>query len=259
MPNRGLVVRVVLVLLVVALFGIAVTWYLDKRDNEIVERINNSEQIRPDSASLQNRINQLLGNEIDEQASGLNEPLSFVDNFDSMRNKLTGMIEAISGRQPTEEELQEFFKSRQVYYGGGARLEFLYRPFLTARYGGQAFDMATKALEEMISNSVPLLKDRRLTDDGYFYGLYQPSEDEEAGDQRLEQAFGVEFKSKLTSLVEQSPDKLPCWAGPISGTHGVYLVCVKKHTVEPFANLDEVREEVINDWRLSTVRKSSRN
>lgn len=257
MFSRQLVIRIVIALALLLACGIALIWYLDRSDDELVDRVNNSTPLQPDSTTLQRRVDDALSQRLAVEEEDIIESQSFSDSLNTMQQKLTGIVKALSARQPTEAELQAFFEDRKIYYGGGARVEFLYRPFLSVKYGGQAFDVAQQALDDMISGNVPLLKDRRLSDDGYFFGLYRPDENENEEERRLEQAFGPQFKDQLIALINETPRQLPCWDGPISGTHGVYLVCVKKHLVEPFATLDEVREEVINDWRLSTVRRGN--
>jgi hypothetical protein len=257
MFDRLLIMRIIFGVALLLVFGIALTWYLDRSDDELVDRVNNSTPLQPDGGALQRRVDDALSQRLAEKEEDIVESQGFSDSLNTMQQKLTGMIKALSTRQPTEAELQAFFEDRRIYYGGGARVEFLYRPFLSVKYGGRAFEVAQQALDDMISGNVPLLKDRRLSDDGYFFGFYKPDENEAEEERRLEQAFGPQFKDQLIALINETPRQLPCWDGPISGTHGVYLVCVKKHLVEPFATLDEVREEVINDWRLSTVRRGN--
>lgn len=253
MLNRKVIISIV-VLFSISVLGLSVFW-MNNNDDAEEDAINNNVPLSINTEDLQKKVRDKLSQQIDKQ-SQKDSKIPAEDTLSTMRIKLTALVKSLGNRQPTEEELLNFFEKRKVYYGGGAKVEFLYRPFLSARHGGQAFDVAEKALQEMVAYGVPLLKDHRLPDDGYFFGLYKPDEDETIESRRLGQAFGPDFKSKLIALIMENQNQLPCWGGPLTGIHGAYLVCVKKHEVLPFANLDDIREEVINDWRLSTVRKN---
>ncbi|MDG0968349.1 MAG: hypothetical protein P8Q37_02110 [Porticoccaceae bacterium] len=248
------VVILIIALVSLGVLGLSVFW-LSNNDDAEEDAIYNNVPLSINTEDLQQKVRDKLSQQIDKQIQK-DSKVPVDDTLSTMRTKLTALIKSLGNRQPSEEELVNFFEKRKVYYGGGAKVEFLYRPFLSARHGGQAFDVAEKALQEMVAYGVPLLKDHRLPDDGYFFGLYKPGEDETIESRRLGQAFGPDFKSKLIDLITEDQNQLPCWGGPITGIHGAYLVCVKAHEVLPFANLEDIREEVINDWRLSTVRKN---
>ena len=72
---------------------------------------------------------------------------------------------------------------------------------------------------------------------------------------RIDDEFGNNFAQKLFELVKEGD--LPCWAGPIASGHGVHLVCIEDASLGVIPKLEEVRSQVINDWRFSVVEKTN--
>jgi hypothetical protein len=49
---------------------------------------------------------------------------------------------------------------------------------------------------------------------------------------------------------------LPCWQGPISSALGAHLVCVDRIIWGDYPPLEEVGNQLINDWRFSSSREA---
>ena len=67
---------------------------------------------------------------------------------------------------------------------------------------------------------------------------------------QLDAKYSRGFTEKLLLLSEQSPE-LPCWTGPISSSSGAHLVCVEKVLWGAYTPLEEIKSQLINDWRFS--------
>ena len=170
------------------------------------------------------------------------EELDLSGNQLSMEIKLSALIRASTVNiDPTEEQLEEFYLNNSNNYTSDARIEFLYRVFNTAEYGGNVVNIAREALEEITLNGESLTYDQKVNADSYHNDFYT----------QIDEAFGLGFSDKLINIINQKSPSLPCWDGPVGGHNGVYIVCIRSYQSGVLPELLDVKEQVINDWRLS--------
>jgi hypothetical protein len=112
--------------------------------------------------------------------------------------------------------------------------------FSTAIHGGQAFEKAQLALGT-VTGETP------KGDTFDRYGAILSTE--------LAEKYDQGFSTKLLLLAANN-DSLPCWAGPISSAQGAQLVCVKRIVWGAYTPLEEIRTQLINDWRFSVAAES---
>lgn len=193
----------------------------------------------PDNAELQSRINsKLFGNDM-EDAPGIGEDIDSTLDQSAMDAKLAGLTKNVTTQTiPGDQQLKDFYQQNKEHYREPAKLWLSVDTFSTGRYGSQVFDQAEQALENPSKPQGDIF-DR--------YGAILSTE--------LEEKYGRAFTEKLLSLISNS-ESLPCWAGPIGSAIGAHLVCVKKIDWGVYTPLEEIRSQLINDWRFSVTTKS---
>ena len=198
--------------------------------------------LSPSSPALQQKVIDTRKQKINEEAEASDEDLDLSGNQLSMEIKLSAVIRASTANiDPTDEQLNNFYSDNSNNYTSDARIEFLYRMFNTADYGGNVVNIAHTALEKITRKGESLLDDQKVDDASYHVNFYT----------QIDEAFGIGFSDKLIDLINQQTPSLPCWDGPISGHNGVYLVCIKSYQSGVLPELLDIKDRVINDWRLS--------
>lgn len=195
----------------------------------------------PDIAALEQRIElNLFGAESPStkaMAPDTDQPI----DIQAMEAKLAGLTKNVTTlRQPTEQELQQFYQQNQSDYREASKFSFRHILFSRAKHGGQVYLKAQQALAELELGSNPAGDSSDLSPD------YR-----NVGSDKVDLIFGRGFATKLLTQVLASPQKLPCWTDPIPSNYGVHLVCFENVRLGAFPSLDEVRSQVINDWRYS--------
>lgn len=194
----------------------------------------------PDISALEQRIETSLFGEEAEGTEGMSADIDAVVDRSAMEVKLEGLTKNVTTtRQPTEKELAAFYAEHRAQYRESSRFSFKQIIFSRAKHGGQARLKAMQALQE-ISETEPQ-GDQSTLAERYF----------SATSTRIDEEFGNNFAQKLFELVKEGD--LPCWAGPIASGHGVHLVCIESASLGAIPELEEVRSQVINDWRFSVV------
>lgn len=194
----------------------------------------------PDIGALEQRIETNLFGDEAEGTQGMSADIDEVVNHSAMEIKLEGLTKNITTtRQPTEKELTAFYADHSAQYRESSRFSFKQVVFSRAKHGGQARLKAMQALQG-ISETEPQ-GDQSTLAERYFSATSTKIDDE----------FGNNFAQKLFELVKEGD--LPCWAGPIASGHGVHLVCIENASLGAIPELEEVRSQVINDWRFSVV------
>jgi hypothetical protein len=191
-----------------------------------------------DNADLQNRINSKLFDNSMVDLAGVGADIDSLQDQSAMDAKLAGLTRNVTTEKvPTAQQLENFYQQNKQSYREPSTLWLWVATFSTANYGGQVFDKAQQALNNA-DNSKPQsdLFDR--------YAAILSTE--------LEEKYGRGFVAKLLSRIHNS-ESLPCWAGPISSASGAHLVCVKEISWGVYTPLEEIKSQLINDWRFSVA------
>ena len=214
--------------------------------NKSTEGLAMDELTNPDSAELQSRINSKLfdNSVLDMPGSGADIDSSIDQN--AMDARLAGLTKNVTTEtMPNAEQLEIFYQQNKHQYREPSKLWLWIDTYSTARYGGQVFDRAGRALETMRGYSA--------TDEAHsLSGLNSDrfSRYEAVLSTALEEKYGRGFAAQLLLLIDKS-EVLPCWAGPLSSALGAHLVCVKKIDWGAYTPLEEIKSQLINDWRFS--------
>lgn len=144
--------------------------------------------------------------------------------------KMTFLMEsASSGVQPSATELQTYFDANKDRYASDQTQSFE-QVFLGARVSKED---ATRALAALNAGTEPL-------------SIGQPSLMPPALSlspaQVVDATFGTGF---FTSLLSHPTDS---WEGPVRSGYGYHLVRVTERPVAPEPALEDVKEQVIEDW-----------
>ena len=160
-----------------------------------------------------------------------------------MEAKLAGLTKNVTTlRQPTEQELIEFYRANQADYRQDSRFSFRQILFSRAKHGGQAYQKAQQALTDIAQSRIPAGDSNDLQSQ---YGLSSVD--------KIDRAFGNNFSAKLQQEVLDNQPNLPCWTGPIASNQGIHLVCIEQAILGEIPDLESVRSQVINDWRYTVI------
>jgi hypothetical protein len=226
------------ILLVVIYAAVGLNNWL-KGSTETDSTLRMDELTNPDTAELQSRINsQLL------EATRVNETeIGATDNSaeaSAMDARLAGLTKNVTTQAiPSNQQLEDFYLQNKENYREPSKLWVWVVGFSTAIHGGRAFEKAQLALTGKTETPKGDTFDR--------YGAILSTE--------LAEKYGQGFSAKLLLLAANN-GSLPCWAGPISSSQGAQLVCIKKITWGAYTPLEEIRSQLINDWRFSVAAKS---
>ena len=234
---RNIIYTAIMVVFIVAVFEYILRHQETEDNNQ-----GYSLDLSPSSPALHQKVIDTLNQKITEEVQSSDEELDLSGNQLSMEIKLSALIRASTVNiDPTEEQLEEFYLNNSNNYTSDARIEFLYRVFNTAEYGGNVVNIAREALEEITLNGESLTYDQKVNADSYHNDFYT----------QIDEAFGLGFSDKLINIINQKSLSLPCWDGPVGGHNGVYIVCIRSYQSGVLPELLDVKEQVINDWRLS--------
>ncbi|CCM79531.1 peptidyl-prolyl cis-trans isomerase [Rhizobium mesoamericanum] len=153
-----------------------------------------------------------------------------------LAQKMTFMIEDTSGSaEPSEEELQQFYRVHDQEFQRQARVSFTQVFFDRARAGADA--RARRTLVEFAGAG-----DATLVADKGDQLLIEP-EIRDADEDTVAAQFGKDFAHAVFAF---SPGT---WNGPIESTYGLHLVRVEAITPAELQPLAEVRDRVLERWR----------
>jgi hypothetical protein len=142
---------------------------------------------------------------------------------------------------PSDSELQNFLLNNSDKFRLAPQFTFK-QVFLDPEKRGSSIEMdAMKVLDLLNKNETDFQK---LSDQTLL-----PFELVDARSIDISNQFGNEFALQL--------DKLPTgkWYGPVKSAYGLHLVLVSKHTNGDVPKLSEIREEVIQEWESSRLKK----
>ncbi len=234
-PRKLFLLLIILMVIFCALISVA---YWLKTTDKVEENWAMDQLTTPDNADLQSRINRLLLDTAIVDVLGIGADIDSTLDQSAMDAKLVGLTKNVTTQKtPTNHELEDFYQRSKDSYREPSKFWLKVVSFSLASYGGQVFEKAQLELDKSAAPEGDLF-DR--------YGAILSTE--------LEEKYGWGFTAKLFLLIEKN-DSLPCWAGPISSAYGAHLVCVEKINWGAYTPLQEIRSQLINDWRFAEARE----
>ena len=240
MSNTAKSKRLILLLSIVIALSTAAYWLTratpDQDSSQGLDALTNV-----DSAVLQQRINsQLFGQAITEPP-GIGAEIHSTTDTSAMQAKLAGLTKNVTTQQlPSADELAVFYKLNRERYRNPSKFWLEVISYTTAKHGGRVFEKAKQGL-----------------DTGQTPGGDRRDHHAAISTIELENIYGQSFVDSLMEI-EQTRVKsksegaaLPCWYGPISSSQGAHLVCIQRVTWGDYPPLEEVENQLINDWRFS--------
>ncbi|MDC1513262.1 peptidylprolyl isomerase [Porticoccaceae bacterium] len=240
MSNTAKSKRLILLLSIVIALSTAAYWLTratpDQDSSQGLDALTNV-----DSAVLQQRINsQLFGQAITEPP-GIGAEIHSTTDTSAMQAKLAGLTKNVTTQQlPSADELAVFYKLNRERYRNPSKFWLEVISYTTAKHGGRVFEKAKQGL-----------------DTGQTPGGDRRDHHAAISTIELENIYGQSFVDSLMEI-EQTRVKsktegaaLPCWHGPISSSQGAHLVCIQRVTWGDYPPLEEVENQLINDWRFS--------
>ncbi|MDE0762968.1 MAG: hypothetical protein ACJ04O_06045 [Cellvibrionales bacterium] len=202
---------------------------------------------QPDSIDdLQRSLEHQL---LDDQVSDHFPSLEQVDQQvaeRSLEDRLTHLTRTITTRaEPSAAELGNFYQRHREAYREAAHMSLRQVVYTSAVHGGMALATAQKALEASRDGSQPIGDNSRLA--SHYNNLSSLA---------LGDLIGMDASGKIVALARKSTE-LPCWGGPISSSVGVHLVCIERFALGAVPHLNDVRTQVINDWRHAAVEQAA--
>lgn len=238
------------ILLLAVLILIGLVYLLEQKIAHTADK-DYTKQLIPDTSKITNEISvdlekKILGDDIEEDPFDISPSAN-----NAMMIKLSAMIKASGDKTtPSDAELSLFYRENKRSYGGKVALKFPFYFFSSIQLGGQALEKSRAALASL-NAGLAVLKADSFSESGVFDGEYGWSDDR---DSEIYKTFGSGFGKKIAAIIEDhAQEALPCWEGPISGRLGYYIICIEEAKITDPPPLDQVRGEVINDWRLSNI------
>lgn len=202
------------------------------------------ELTNPNNAALQTQINSKLFDNSMVDVPGIGADIDSGIDQDAMEARLAGLTKNVTTQKvPSAQQLESFYQQNRDNYREPAKLWLWVDTFSTARYGGQVFEEAQQSLDSLAGNPAGTASNR----EGDLFDRYGAILSTE-----LEEKYGRAFTAKLLLMINSS-NALPCWAGPISSAIGAHLVCVKRIDWGAYTPLEEIKSQLINDWRFSVA------
>ena len=172
------------------------------------------------------------------------------DNDVVVRRRMVQKMEMLSEdlaslADPTDQQLQEFFRERKEEYRFPPRLTFSHVYFNMDRRGAAGEEDAQRVLAEILAEtpqprSAPERGDRLML--GHNFTQRSPEE--------VQREFGDRFAKALFELE-------PGWHGPIVSGFGLHLVYVGKRAESRIPDYAEIRDELVIDY--SRMRRDRAN
>ena len=205
-----------LVIVLIVVTGLSVAFWLSQNSTPSQKDWDANRQNLPDIDALEKRIEINLFGEEAPATQGMGADIDQPLDMEAMEAKLAGLTKNVTTlRQPTEQELAEFYQANQADYRQDSKFSFRQILFSRAKQGGQAYQKAQQALMEIAEGQMPLGDSSDLQGQ---YGLRSAD--------KIDREFGNNFSAKLQQAVLDNQPNLPCWTGPITSNQVVHLVCI---------------------------------
>ncbi|TCU18956.1 peptidyl-prolyl cis-trans isomerase [Rhizobium sullae] len=164
-----------------------------------------------------------------------------------LAQKLKFLVEDTSGLiEPKEGELRQFYEANAVRFQSGATVSFT-QIFFNPALRKDASSDAKAALVELEGSGDPnlaaMLGDRLLLD----------AEIRDADEQAVSGMFGPDFAQTVFTL------KPGMWSEPVKSGYGIHLVSIASSSAGRQPPFEEVRDEVLQEWRREKERIANRD
>ncbi|MBB4276242.1 peptidylprolyl isomerase [Rhizobium mongolense] len=202
----------------------------------------------PSSQELQELVADLVSEELlarEAREMGLDRNDTVVRR--RLAQKLKFIVEDTSRLvEPREAELRQFYEANAARFQEGARVSFT-QIFFNPALRNDASSDAKAALVE--------LKSTRDTDLAAMPGdrLLLDAEVRDADEQAVAGMFGPDFARAVFAL------KPGMWSEPVKSGYGFHLVSIAKSSAGRQAPFEEVRDEVLQEWRLEKEKGANRD
>ena len=140
---------------------------------------------------------------------------------------------------PTDEELQMYFSEHRDRYQEPALYTFT-QVFIDPDKRGDTTLAKAEAVKVTLMEEGEAIDDAGALGDDFMLQNYYPEKDQV----EIQKLFGSGFTE---SLVKLSPGQ---WHGPVLSGYGVHLVYVSNVSEPPPPVFAEVRERVVQDWKM---------
>jgi len=240
-----------LLLLLAVLLAISTAAYWLARDARELDSSSGIDALtNVDSAALQQRINSKLFGEAITAPPGIGAEIHSTTDTSAMEKKLAGLTKNVTTQQlPSANALAVFYQLNKQRYRNPSTFWLEVISFTTAKHGGRVFE---RAEQELDTEQPPVgdLRDQHSAistiELGNIYG-------QSFVDSLMEIELAL-LENSVESKIEST--SLPCWHGPISSSLGAHLVCIKRVTWGDYPPLEEVENQLINDWRFSVSQEA---
>ena len=187
---------------------------------------------KPNDTELAGLIDDYIREEVlvrEAEAFGLDENDVIIRR--RLRQKMEFLVEsAVAALQPSDEELEAFFKSKVEGYTRAGRIA-LEQVFVGAEADGAKIDAIKVALESGTDSAT--VGERSLL----------PPNTPLTTRTAIDGTFGTGFYAAVSDLPEG------VWSGPVRSGYGLHLVRIIKREDARVPQFEEVRERLEHDWR----------
>lgn len=219
----------------------------------LIERLQNTWAKQrgrvPTEAELQNLLDGHLKEEIFYREAlqiGLDQNDTIIRR--RLAQKMGFMIEDLGvPNHPNEEILNSFFAKHIQRYREPARISFTHIYF-SKDYRDNAEADAIALLEQFKTQAKPPLQVSKYGDAFMLRDKYANQ-----SWQKVAQSFGQAFADAVFKLEQDH------WQGPVKSAYGFHLARVTERSESRLKTLDEVRDEVIRDWRYTSRKEANQN
>lgn len=203
----------------------------------------------PTRAELQGLIDDFVREEVfyrEAVGSGLDRDDTIVRRH--LARKVEFMAESLAAAvPPAPDDVRRFFEQHREKYRTTVQVAFSHVYFSAARRGGAGVERAALnvlgglAAGKFSTDELTTLGDSSMLQHDY------PAQTKE----QVRNLFGPQFANRVFEL---SPDR---WEGPIESSYGLHLVKVKSVLPARAPELEEVYEQVLNDFAADRLRSAS--
>ncbi len=184
-----------LVIALIIVIGLTISWQLPLNNGPSQKDWDANRQNLPEIAALEERIQLNLFGEQAPATEGMGPDIDQPIDIEAMEAKLAGLTKNVTTlRQPTEQELTEFYQAHQADYRQASKFSFSQILFSRTKHGGQAYQKAEQALLAIAQGQMPSGDSSDLQRS---YGLKSAD--------KIDQEFGSNFSAKAAGAGARQP------------------------------------------------------
>ncbi|PWJ34195.1 peptidyl-prolyl cis-trans isomerase [Sediminitomix flava] len=200
---------------------------------------------KPTSSEFQKLIDQFLQQEVFYREA---LKINLDHNDEIIRRRLAQKMQFLSNdfarmTEPTESELESYFKTHLEEYRLPAKYS-LYQLTFT----GDHRENPIKDAKELLSDLENLPFDEV---EGKGDQLSFPFYYEKVSTYHLGRQLGEQFVRSIESVETEK------WIGPVTSGLGMHLVFIKEKVEAPIPSLNQVKDDVLRDWRYEREKESA--